>query len=124
MKLAIVGSRDVQETEENLTTLLEYLSHVYFVWEVIDEIVSGGARGADSLAEQAASRLLVPCKVFPANWDNLGKRAGFARNQLIADCADAGIALLSKPLTESNGTCHTVNMLRQQGKNVLIVRGF
>lgn len=124
MIYAVIGSRDVPETEQNLITLLDYLSHLSFSWGAISAITSGGAPGADTLAERAADRLLVPCKVFPADWANLGKRAGFARNKLIVDHCDVGIALLSKPLTQSKGTCHTVSMIRQQGKKILIVRGF
>lgn len=124
MIYAIVGSRDVPETDENLITLLDYLSHLSFHWGAVSAITSGGAPGADTLAERAADRILVPCKVFPADWQNLGRGAGFARNKLIADYCDVGIALLSKPLIQSKGTCHTVGMIRQQGKKILIVRGF
>ena len=43
-------------------------------------IVSGGAKGADALAERYAKDKGYPLKVFPANWDELGKRAGYVRN--------------------------------------------
>lgn len=43
-------------------------------------IVSGGARGADKLAEQYANENCYELKVFPAKWDTYGKSAGYIRN--------------------------------------------
>ncbi len=45
-------------------------------------IVSGGARGADMLAEQYAKERGYEMRVFPADW-SLGKRAGMIRNRLM-----------------------------------------
>jgi len=42
-------------------------------------IITGGARGADQLAEAWAAARQLPLMVFPAHW-NMGKRAGPARN--------------------------------------------
>lgn len=43
-------------------------------------IVSGGARGADKMAEQYAKEHNYRCEVFPAEWNKYGKKAGFIRN--------------------------------------------
>lgn len=43
-------------------------------------IVSGGARGADSLAERYAHEHGCKLKVFPAKWHLYGKGAGYRRN--------------------------------------------
>lgn len=51
------------------------------------EIVSGGAKGADKLGELFATKHQLNLKVFPADWDNLGKKAGPIRNQQMADYA-------------------------------------
>lgn len=48
-------------------------------------IVSGGARGADALAERYAKEHHLPLTVFPANWDKYGKRAGYIRNKDMHD---------------------------------------
>lgn len=56
------------------------------------EIISGGARGADSLGERYAKERGYSLKIFPADWDRLGKRAGFVRNRQMAKNADALIA--------------------------------
>lgn len=47
-------------------------------------IVSGGARGADTLGEQYARECGYPVKRFPANWDKYGKSAGPKRNEEMA----------------------------------------
>ena len=44
-------------------------------------IVSGGARGADTLAELYAKKHNYHLKVFPADWNTFGKRAGYIRNK-------------------------------------------
>ena len=44
-------------------------------------IVSGGARGTDSLAELYAKERGYEFKVFPADWDTYGKTAGYIRNE-------------------------------------------
>ena len=44
-------------------------------------IVSGGARGADSLAEKYAVDNGYPCVVFKADWRQYGKSAGIVRNE-------------------------------------------
>lgn len=44
-------------------------------------IVSGGAKGADALAEQYADNRGFEKKIFPAKWDLFGKQAGYIRNR-------------------------------------------
>ena len=47
----------------------------------VSEIVSGGARGADSLAEKYSKINNIPIKIFKADWNYYGKKAGFIRNK-------------------------------------------
>ena len=44
-------------------------------------IVSGGARGVDSLAEKYAHERNYETRIFPAKWDVYGKSAGYRRNE-------------------------------------------
>ena len=75
MKLAIVGSR----TFNDYDTLCDFIEENYDVSE-IDTIISGGARGADTLGEKFANDYAKELIVFPAEWKKYGKRAGFIRN--------------------------------------------
>lgn len=43
-------------------------------------IVSGGARGADTLAEKYAKEKGIETKIFKAQWNLYGKAAGYRRN--------------------------------------------
>lgn len=49
------------------------------------EVITGGARGADSLAERWCTLMGVKCRVFPANWDEHGRGAGHIRNSKMLD---------------------------------------
>lgn len=49
------------------------------------QIISGHARGADQLAEMYADENRIPLRIFPANWDKYGKRAGYIRNKQMLD---------------------------------------
>jgi len=50
------------------------------------EIVSGGCRGVDTLAEKFAKEFDYKFTEFPADW-SLGKRAGYLRNKQMAEYA-------------------------------------
>lgn len=75
MKVLVVGSRsfnDYDKVSEVLDRVIDNNTDV--------EIISGGARGADSLAERYAKEHNLALKVFPAYWDKYGKSAGYKRN--------------------------------------------
>lgn len=50
-------------------------------------IITGGARGADSLGTEFANRNGISNAVFPANWGFYGKTAGYKRNKAMAEIA-------------------------------------
>lgn len=88
MNVAIVGSRtfmDMKAMEIVVKRLLERDPDLV--------VVSGGARGADTLAEAAARKLCKsPPVIFHADWEKHGRGAGFKRNQQIVDFADQLVA--------------------------------
>jgi hypothetical protein len=43
-------------------------------------VIAGGARGADTLAEEWARARGVSCEVYRADWEGLGRKAGPTRN--------------------------------------------
>lgn len=75
MKILVAGSRNYYDYAE-FSEVMNYTHKKYN----ITEIVSGGAHGADSLAERYAKENNIPIKVFKADWDMYGKSAGFIRN--------------------------------------------
>ena len=62
MKIAIIGSRTFEAYDLLVNALKEYN---------ITEIVSGGANGADSLAEKYAKENNISAKIFYPDWNNI-----------------------------------------------------
>ena len=79
-------------------------------------IISGTARGADSLGEKYALERGYAVERFPADWQQYGKAAGPVRNRQMADNADALIAFWNG---HSKGT---QNMIIKGKKKGLAVR--
>jgi hypothetical protein len=79
-------------------------------------IVSGCARGADTLGERYAKERGYPIAKYPADWDTHGKKAGPIRNEQMAKNADALIAF---PIGRSPGTR---NMITQARRHNLLVK--
>lgn len=69
------------------------------------KVVSGCAKGADTLGELWAKSQGVPIKRFPADWDKNGKAAGPLRNIEMACYAETLIALWDG---KSKGTAHMI----------------
>ena len=107
MKVIIAGSRAFQDYELLKSTCDKMLEHVQDV-----EIVSGTANGADKLGEKYAAENGFPVKQFPADWANLGKRAGFVRNSQMAEYADALIAFWDG---KSKGTKMMIEIAQKEG---------
>lgn len=98
----------------------------------ISEIVSGTAKGVDQMGEKFAAENNLPVKKFPSDWNNLshpdaliktnssGKkydaRAGFRRNQDMADYAGALIAIT----TGSSGTADMIERAKKKGLTIFV----
>ncbi len=96
----------------------------------ITEVVSGKAKGVDTLGEQWARENSVPVKEFPAEWKNLkqegakvkknawggdyNSNAGFFRNGVMAKYGEALIAIK----TGSGGTGDMIKKMKAEGKPV------
>lgn len=118
-KVIVAGGRDfndyarLSETLENFRTAVWKGDHADDI-----EIVSGGARGADSLGEKWAKDRHVSVMLFPAEWDKHGNRAGPIRNELMGDYADSLIAFWDG---KSRGTSHMITYATNNGLNVIVV---
>lgn len=78
--LLVAGSRDYNNYTE-MCQVLDYLlkNQVSQGNNII--IISGGARGADSLAERYADERGFQKHIMPADWSAYGKSAGYRRNE-------------------------------------------
>jgi hypothetical protein len=110
MHIAVVGSRDF----EDLDAVRKYVRELPN--DVI--IISGGARGVDTAAIEEATRIGLACKIYPADWNQYGKKAGIIRNQQIVDVADEIVAFWDG---HSRGTKNTIHQAQRAGKRVTII---
>lgn len=81
-------------------------------------IVSGMAKGADTLAVHWAQ--IHQCKLYKhyAQWNAYGKRAGYVRNQEMAECSSG---LLAFHDGESKGTAHMIAIARAKDLYVKVI---
>ena len=83
----------------------------------ISEVVSGTANGIDRRGEQWAAKNNIPIKQFPAEWDVYGKSAGYLRNYVMAQYADALIAIWDG---KSKGTLNMINTMANLNKPIYV----
>lgn len=110
MKLAIIGSR----TFNDYGVLKKECDNL-----IIEEIISGGAKGADSLGEKYAIENNIKFTIFKPDWKKYGKRAGFLRNIDIINSSDSVLAFWDG---NSKGTQHSINLAHKHNKPVTIIR--
>ena len=79
-------------------------------------LIAGGARGADTLAEEWANAVGLPCTVYRADWENLGRKAGPIRNQQMLD---EGRPDLVVAFPGGRGTADMVGRARSAGIEVI-----
>lgn len=71
MRLIIAGGRDYRITQDDML-LLDKILATY----VVDQVVSGGATGADHGGELWAALRSIPIRRFQADWATYGNAAG------------------------------------------------
>jgi hypothetical protein len=108
MKVVIAGSRNC----EDYNLLLTAVANAGFD---ITAVVSGGAKGADSLGERFAEECGLPVYKFPAHWEQYGRSAGPIRNELMAEFGDALIALWDG---KSRGTKNMIDRATAHGLKI------
>jgi len=101
MKIVIAGSRTITD----MKFLLEAIKLSGYKITFSDEIVSGGARGVDTLAEIYAKDKCIPVKIFKPDWNKYGKSAGVIRNYEMAKYCDIAIVI-------HNGSNGSLNMIK------------
>ncbi|GEM_PF-1316445 len=111
-KAIIAGSRSITD----LSVVGEAVESARLVHPIL-EVVCGGARGVDRLGAQWAVKCRIPVTVFHADWDTYGKRAGFIRNEEMAQYANCLIAIWDG---KSKGTAHMIETMEEEGNLVSV----
>lgn len=127
MKVIIAGSRtfnDYDFLKKNCLKIFKQLkSEGYDTKRETLEIISGTAKGADRLGEQFANEFNLKLIRFPADWDKLGRKAGYIRNERMALYAkkDNGV-LIAFWDKSSKGTKHMIDLANKHGLRVFVVK--
>ena len=115
MNIAIVGGRDFSD----YTLLKESLSAYISIYSGIpDNIVSGGAKGADTLAAQFAAEMDIPLLVFKPDYQKYGRGATLVRNTQIIENADVVFAFWDG---QSKGTKDSITKAKKLQKELHII---
>lgn len=120
-KVIICGSREFSDYELLRERCDYYLKDKLLEPEGVT-IVSGCARGADTLGERYAIERGLPVLKFPADWEKYGKRAGYIRNAQMAEVGNACLAFL-KSGAENKGTKNMISLARSGNLLVREVTG-
>ena len=112
MKLIIAGSR-LFDSRAILFNVMDDIMDRYN----ITEIVSGTAKGADSMGEQYAYENSLKISKLPAEWDLYGKGAGHKRNEEMARYADIAIIFWDG---KSRGSKNMIETMKKMGKSVIV----
>jgi predicted Rossmann fold nucleotide-binding protein DprA/Smf involved in DNA uptake len=113
MKLIIAGGRDFNDYNVMRDEANRFIGD-----EKDITIISGLARGADTLACRFASDYGYPLRGFAAEWGKFGRAAGPIRNKLMAKNADALLAFWDG---KSRGTMHMIEYAEQMNLKVKVV---
>lgn len=109
MTIAVIGSRNYS----NFARLSEELDKYD-----IGCIVSGGARGADSLARRYANERNIRMVEHLPDYAKYQRRAPLVRNELIIADADLIIAFWDGV---SSGTAHAIGLARKNNKKIIVI---
>lgn len=113
-KIAVIGSRNYIEFDA-FSYRMDYLLHN--IKEEI-EIVSGGARGVDTMARIYAEYKGYKITEFLPEYDKFPpKVAPLKRNHQIVEYADMLVAFT----TGSNGTAYTIKLAEKKGIPIRII---
>lgn len=110
MRVIIAGSRNVTDYQ----TVVDAIGESGFP---IALVLSGSAYGVDQLGERWAKENGKVLVAYPAQWSDYGKRAGPIRNQIMAQNADALIAIWDG---KSSGTSHMIWTAERLGLKVYV----
>lgn len=103
MKIAIIGLRVLQ------------IDVAIYIPEEVTEIISGGAKGIDLLAENYADIRNIAKRIIKPEYDKYGRAAPLKRNEEIVNISDMVIAIWDG---KSHGTKYVIDYAQKMGKPV------
>lgn len=107
MKLLIVGSRGIS-----------HFALDKYVPSDVELIISGGAGGMDTVAEEYADKHRISKLIVRPQYERYGKGAPLKRNEKMVDMADAVLVVWDGA---SRGARYTAEYAKRKGKPVTVV---
>ena len=107
MKLLIAGSRGITSFD-----LFEYIT------EDVDTILTGGAKGIDTIAEEYADSHGIKKTIIKPQYDRYGKGAPMVRNKELVNLCDKALIIWDGV---SKGTKFTADFAKKMNKEVTII---
>ena len=111
MRVLVCGGRDYTDWYRLIDVLDHYVNHG-------DVIITGMARGADTLAFDYAVMENIETEEYPAQWEIHGKKAGPIRNQQMLDEGKPDLVIA---FPGGNGTADMVRRAKKAGVKVVTV---
>lgn len=111
MIIAVIGSRNF--TDQDI--LYRELNDIK---DKIELVISGGASGADTLAENWALDNNIPVKIIKPDWETYGRSAGIVRNKQIIESCEYCYAFWDE---KSKGTLFGINYCKKILKPIKII---
>ena len=115
--LIIAGSRSFNDKDLMLERIkaLEELGHI----NPSTTLICGMAKGADLMGREIFLRAGLAVRDMPAEWELIGRGAGYVRNESMARLADIALVFWDGV---SPGTKHMISCMEKLGKPVYVVR--
>lgn len=114
MNIAIVGGRDFNDYTLLKESILAYID----AHEKPENIVSGGAKGADTLAAQFAAEMGIPLLIFKPDYQKYERGATLVRNTKIIENAEVVFAFWDG---QSKGTKDSIKKAEKLEKELYII---
>jgi len=115
-RLIIAGGRNFDDYAALKKFALQQLQNILTAGRPI-VVISGNARGADTLGERLAAEMNWKCERYPADWTRYGLSAGYRRNE---DMAKIAHGLLACWDGVSRGTKHMIDIAQRRQLQVVI----
>lgn len=112
--IMVCGSRTINNRELIFSKLDEILADNPDM-----RIISGGAKGVDSIGEDWAKSHKVEIKQYKPDWNKYGRGAGIIRNKQMVEVSDYVIIFWDG---KSKGTKSDIEFCEKLGKEYLLVR--
>lgn len=111
-RVIIAGGRDFENYEYMCEILNDLFYNSTYSKKRDIKIISGMAKGADTLAIRYADEHHLTKILFPANWKSYPRIAGFLRNEDMLSIATHLIAFWDG---KSSGTKHMIDIAQEKG---------